>query len=67
MSRLAVVQKLSNEANELAIRWNKTKEPSIRDQWYKKVKEISQHIPKEKVDKTDENPILTYVKRKELL
>jgi hypothetical protein len=51
MSRLAVVQKLSNEANELAIRWNKTKEPSIRDQWYKKVKEISQHIPKEKVDK----------------
>ena len=51
MSRENVINNLSREADELAIQWNKTKDTGIRDQWYKKLKEISVHIPKEKVDK----------------
>ena len=51
MSRNMVINKLTKEADELAIQWNKTKDTGIRDQWYKKVKEIAVHIPKEKVDK----------------
>ena len=51
MSRNMVIDKLTKEADELAIQWNKTKDTGIRDQWYKKVKEIVVHIPKEKVDK----------------
>jgi hypothetical protein len=51
MSRNMVINKLTKEADELAIQWNKTKDTGIRDQWYKKLKEISVHIPKEKVDK----------------
>lgn len=46
-----VIDKLTKEADQLAIQWNKTKESGIRDQWYQKLKEIAVHIPKEKVDK----------------
>ena len=51
MSRSMIINKLSREADELAIQWDKTRDTGIRDQWYKKLKEISVHIPKEKVDK----------------
>ena len=51
MSRNMVINKLTKEADQLAIQWNKTKEPGIRDQWYQKVKEIAVHIPQEKPDK----------------
>mgnify|MGYP003146148672 CR=1 FL=1 len=57
MSRNMVINKLTKEADELAIQWNKTKDTGIRDQWYKKLKEIAVHIPKEKVDKEYNNPI----------
>ncbi len=57
MSRNMVINKLTKEADKLAIQWNKTQDTGIRDQWYKKVKEIATHVPKEKVDKEYNNPI----------
>jgi len=35
MSKNMLMNKLTKEADELAIQWNKTKDPGIRDQWYK--------------------------------
>ena len=64
MSRNMVINKLTKEADQLAIQWNKTKDTGIRDQWYKKLKEIVVHIPKEKVDKEQNNPI-QYILTKE--
>jgi hypothetical protein len=32
------MNKLTREADELARQWNKTKDPSIRDQWFKLIR-----------------------------
>ena len=34
------IRKLTIELDELANKWNKTKDPGIRDQWYKKLKQV---------------------------
>jgi len=39
-----IIRKITNEADELAKQWNKTRDPGIRDQWYKLVKTVS-HYP----------------------
>jgi hypothetical protein len=42
MSRIIVLEKISREADELARQYNKTKDPGLRDQWYKLLKTVSQ-------------------------
>ncbi len=49
MSRNMIINKLTKEADELAIQWNKTKDPGIRDQWYATVRKAAEHAPKEEV------------------
>jgi hypothetical protein len=34
------IRKLTIELDELARQYNKTKDPGIRDQWYKKLKQV---------------------------
>ena len=34
------IRKLTNELDELARQYNKTKDPGLRDQWYKKLKQV---------------------------
>ena len=34
------IRKLTIELDELANKYNKTKDPGIRDQWYKKLKQV---------------------------
>tara|TARA_R100000030_G_scaffold88253_1_gene72141 strand:+ start:665 stop:814 length:150 start_codon:yes stop_codon:yes gene_type:complete len=46
MSRNLVLDKITREANELARKWNSTKNPKYKQEWYKILKEI----PKERVD-----------------
>ena len=43
MSRYVVLEKISKEADELARQYNKTKDPGLRDQWYKLLKTVSQY------------------------
>ena len=35
-----LIRKITIEADELANKWNKTRDPSIRDQWFKKVSQV---------------------------
>jgi len=42
-----VLRNITVKADELARQYNKTKNPGIRDQWYKTVKEAAKHIPEE--------------------
>jgi hypothetical protein len=44
------MRKITIEADELARQWNKTRDPSIRDQWFKKVSQvplIDSHLQRE--------------------
>jgi len=34
------IRKLTQELDELAIKYNKTKDPGLRDQWFKKVSQV---------------------------
>ena len=34
------IRKLTIELDELANKWNKTRDPGIRDQWFKKVSQV---------------------------
>ena len=34
------IRKLTIELDELAVKYNKTKDPGIRDQWFKKVSQV---------------------------
>jgi len=34
------IRKLTLELDELANKYNKTKDPGLRDQWYKKLKQV---------------------------
>ena len=36
------IRKLTQELDELANEWNRTRDPGIRDQWYKLIKTVSQ-------------------------
>jgi len=47
--RNAILKNITDKADELARQYNKTKDPSIRDQWYKIIKEASKHTPKEEL------------------
>ena len=38
-----IIRKITNEADELARQWNKTRDPGIRDQWFELVKTVSQY------------------------
>ena len=42
MSRYVVLEKISKEADELARQYNKTKDPVLKDQWYKLLKQVPQ-------------------------
>ena len=46
MSRQMVIEKISKEADKLAIQYNKTKDPGIREQWFNLLKQI----PREPLD-----------------
>ena len=35
-----LMRKITIEADELARQWNKTRDPGIRDQWFKKVSQV---------------------------
>ena len=34
------IKKLTEELDELANEWNRTRDPGIRDQWFKKVAQV---------------------------
>lgn len=40
MSRQMVIDKITKEANKIAIQYNKTKDPGLREQWYKLLKQV---------------------------
>ena len=42
MSRQMVIERISREADKIAIEYNKTKDPGLRDQWYKLLKQVPQ-------------------------
>ena len=42
MSRQTVIDRISREADKIAIEYNKTKDPGLRDQWYKLLKQVPQ-------------------------
>jgi hypothetical protein len=35
-----LMRKITIEADELAVKYNKTKDPGLRDQWFKKVSQV---------------------------
>ena len=39
------IKNLTEELDELAVKYNKTKDPGLRDQWYKLIKTVSQVPP----------------------
>ena len=42
MSRQMVIEKISKEADKLAIEYNKTKDSGLREKWFKLLKQIPQ-------------------------
>ena len=42
MSRQMVIEKITKEADKIAIQYNKTKDPGLREQWFKLLKRIPQ-------------------------
>jgi hypothetical protein len=42
-----LIRKITIEADELANKWNKTRDPSIRDQWFKKVSQVQPLVSEE--------------------
>lgn len=42
MTRQMVIDKITREADKIAIQYNKTKDPGLRDQWYKLLKQVPQ-------------------------
>ena len=42
MSRQMVIEKISKEADKLAIEYNKTKDPGLREQWYELLRQVPQ-------------------------
>ena len=42
MSRQMIIDKITKEADKIAIEYNKTKDSGLRDQWYKLLKQVPQ-------------------------
>ena len=42
MSRQMVIDKITKEADKIAIEYNKTKDSGLRDQWFKLIKQVPQ-------------------------
>ena len=42
MSRQMVIDKITKEADKIAIEYNKTKDSGLRDQWFNLLKQIPQ-------------------------
>ncbi len=42
MSRQMVIDKITKEADKIAIEYNKTKDSGLRDQWYKLLRQVPQ-------------------------
>ena len=49
MTRNFVMEKISREADELARQYNRTKDPGLRDQWYKLLRRVSQAESKDRL------------------
>jgi hypothetical protein len=45
--RNVVIKNITDKADEAARQWNKTKDPTYKEEWYKLIKEATQHFPKE--------------------
>jgi len=41
--RNEILRNITDKADKLAVEYNKTKDPDIRDQWYKLVKTVCQY------------------------
>ena len=41
--RNVILKNITDKADELANEYNKTRDPGIRDQWYKLIKTVSQY------------------------
>ena len=41
--RNVILKNISDKADKLANQYNKTKDPGLRDQWYKLLKQVSEH------------------------
>ena len=41
--RSVILKNITDKADELANEYNKTRDPGIRDQWYKLLKTVSQY------------------------
>jgi len=41
--RNVVLKNITDKADKLANEYNKTKDPGLRDQWYKLLKQVSEH------------------------
>ena len=48
-TRKFIIRKLTSELDELANKWNKTRDPGLRDQWFKKVSQVSQVLEEERL------------------
>ena len=48
-TRNFIIRKLTLELDELANKWNKTKDPGLKDQWFKKVSQVSQVLEEEQL------------------
>ena len=48
-TRNFIIRKLTLELDELANKWNKTRDPGLRDQWFKKVSQVSQVLEEEQL------------------
>ena len=40
--RSVILKNITDKADALAVEYNKTKDPGLRDQWYKLIKTVSQ-------------------------
>ena len=45
MSRNSILNKITREADELAVQYNKTKDSGLRDQWFKLVSSLGNSQP----------------------
>ena len=48
-TRNFIIRKLTLELDELANKWNKTRDPGLKDQWFKKVSQVSQVLKEERL------------------
>ena len=48
-TRNFIIKKLTSELDELANKWNKTRDPGLKNQWFKKVSQVSQVLEEEQL------------------